>query len=79
MDMTERLNRTDVQSVIREQAEVFGEGGRNNSWIADNDGSAGHFSWRSCSEATLCQVERMVRERQGRSAGISQKTRYLFY
>ena len=43
MDMTERLNRTDVQSAIREQAEVFGEGGRNNSYIADNDGSASCF------------------------------------
>ena len=43
MDMTERLNRTDVQSAIREQAEVFGEGGRNDSWIADNDWSAGRF------------------------------------
>ena len=41
--MTERLNRTDVQRAIMEQAEVFGEGGINNSRIVDNDGSAGHF------------------------------------
>ena len=36
-------------------------------------------SWRNCKEPILCQMERMVRERQGGSAGISQRTRSLFY
>jgi len=36
-------------------------------------------SWRNCREPILCHVERMVRERQGGSAEISQRTRSLFY
>ena len=32
-----------VQRTIGEQEEVFGEGGKNSFWIADNDGSADLF------------------------------------